>query len=215
MEARSAPSCRSVEDEESEISNILTPTGPLALVSESRSPGDADVECWISHDGYQNIAQRPATRAGTEGQPDPAIAPPAAQAGTAHSCGKHTCGAGTHVPALFALLLVWPASAADPPVHWHVSTTTRAWLPSSTRRSECQCPASSTWRSEWQYTSSTRRSEWQYTSSTRRSASHQCPSSTRRSDYQFPSSMRRSEHSSSTRRSERQCPSASDAPRKR
>ena len=83
MEARSAPSCRSVEDEESEIPNILTPTGPLALVSESRSPGDADVECWIPH-GYQNTAQRPAARAGTEGQPDPAIAPPAAQAGTAH-----------------------------------------------------------------------------------------------------------------------------------
>ena len=56
MEARSAPSCRSVEDEESEIPNILTPTGPLALVSKSRSPGDADVECWIPHDWYQNNA---------------------------------------------------------------------------------------------------------------------------------------------------------------
>ena len=52
MEARLAPSCRSVEDEESEIPNILTPTGPLALVSESRSPGDADVERWIPHNGY-------------------------------------------------------------------------------------------------------------------------------------------------------------------
>ena len=132
--------------------------------------------------------------------------------------GKLTCGAGTHVPALFALLLFRPASAAVPPIQWHTSTTTRAsWLPSSTRRSECQCPSSST-RSEWQL----------YTSSTRRSASHQCPSSTRRSDNQFsfstrtserPSSTRRSEcdhrRPSSTRRSGWQCPGASDAPRKR
>ena len=163
---------------------ILTPTGPLALVSESRSPGDADVECWIPH-GYQNAAQRPATRAGTEGQPDPAVALPAAQAGTAHrlpSVARLTCGAGTHVPALFALLLVRPASAAVP--QWHTSTTTRAsWLPSSTRRTECQCPASSTRRSQWQF----------YTSSTRRSASHIGPSSTRRRDYQFSSSTRRAE----------------------